>query len=76
MKVPRVNRFTPAARAEVERRLLSGEFKSYRTFSAEIWKRFGHNIKKSALQAHRQRLLKARASAAKANQAAKPTIPA
>jgi hypothetical protein len=58
MKVPRVNRFTPEARAEVERRLLSGDFESYRKFSAEIQRRFGHHIKKSALQAHRQRLLR------------------
>lgn len=52
-----MNRFTPVARAEVEQRLLDGDFKSYRAFSAEIRKRFGHNIKKSALHVHRQRLL-------------------
>jgi hypothetical protein len=62
MKVPRLNRFSTAVRAEIEARLLAGDFRSYRELSAEL-KRRGCHIGKSALHAHRQRLVAARSKA-------------
>lgn len=60
MKVPRLRRLTDGARQEVEARLLSGDYGSYRRLSAELRRRFQHFISPSALCAHRKRLLKAR----------------
>jgi hypothetical protein len=59
VKVPRVNRFSADARAEIELRLEAGDFESYRAFSKEL-KRRGWHICKSALHAHRRRLLEAK----------------
>jgi hypothetical protein len=56
MKVPRLNRFLPNVRAEIEERLLAGDFTSYRALAAELRRR-GWYIGKSALHAHRQRLV-------------------
>ena len=61
MKVPRLNRFNPQVRAEIEARLLAGDFPGYRQLAAEL-KRRGWHISKSALHAHRQRLIDARAA--------------
>lgn len=64
MKVPRLNRFHPHMRAQIEARLLAGDFRSYRELAAEL-KRRGCHISKSALHAHRQRLIAARLKAQK-----------
>lgn len=61
MKVPRLRRLRTEHQAEVEERLLAGNFESYRKLSAELRRRFSHHISPSALWAHRQRLLSARA---------------
>ncbi|MGH8570006.1 MAG: phage protein Gp27 family protein [Gammaproteobacteria bacterium] len=59
MKVPRLKRFNPRVQEEIESRLLEGDFTSYRALAAELNRR-GCHIEKSALHAHRQRLLAAR----------------
>ena len=60
MKVPRLNRFPPALRLEIEQRLLDGDFKSYRALSEELAQRYKYSrIGKSALHAHHQRLIRA-----------------
>jgi hypothetical protein len=64
VKVPRINRFNPRIRAEIEARLLDGDFPSYRALAAEL-KRHGCHISKSALHAHRQRLIAAHLRAQK-----------
>lgn len=50
--------------AEIEARLLAGDFPGYRKLAAEL-KRRGCHISKSALHAHRQRLIAARLNAQK-----------
>ena len=57
MKVPRVFRFRPELRREIEARLLAGDFHSYRKFADEINHRTLSRISKSALHAHHQRLI-------------------
>jgi len=51
----RVSRFPALIRNEIEERLLSLRFDSYRTLAAELEKRTWY-ISKSALQRHHQRL--------------------
>jgi len=54
-RVIRVSRFPALIRIEIEERLLSLRFDSYRTLAAELGKRKWY-ISKSALQRHHQRL--------------------